>query len=727
MSYRTVIQLMDTLTDRLKTSAPKDEIFEDAFGDLEELLHETQDASYHQSQSALVQARFQRLHGQLSVLSDALQPEAYQHQTWRTLTELLAVSKHVASLTPARASNEGEGLDLDDVVILLNQDPELLYEQAQQEQLADPNSIIGAYLQAAALLCMGKSTRALVEASALALRYPARHVHTIAAAAHARQNRLDAAIHDALQGLHCRLEARRPHASHRIAGLRTLSEQEAEAVRQVNVALVQHVLHWCDGPAWTEANRLVFVGLLAPSLTQARHMLEQGLDDATPPWQEAAHCGLARCARWRCAFDDAEDLLDEVDTPFSRMERTFIERDRSLLLAGQVELTGFGVHVQLSRTKHSILCSFNGQGTLIDEHKERDAHQLADLLKDYAVSWIGTGFHPTVLQQGVVEEPPEDEPILTEPEAVFDVEYFFELYNDEDLLGIHRYTDGIIAQHPHAPTPWGVKSLVHLIDGNWQQAAAASRQGVLRSGCRALASPQILHPLSEGDYGQALMLAMQNLSLRLRSATPQTPIQLPAFPHITASEGELLDQIELNTWRVLEEVINAQQPEETGQELELRLLSALMVPNPATTVVELEELMPELAANLGLQAAACVGIARWRRHEGSIDMANHWLRRAERLLPSLSHVQQERQRLRRDRALMTETEITLRGFGVTIDLQRSERLLHRHFTLDRTGQTHALTGWIEDSQPDAEAIAIRDVAVSWLECGFTLLSDAPTE
>jgi len=726
MSYQTIIQLTDTLTDTLEESTDLAEAFDEAYGELEELLDEVRDASYHLTTAPEVQDRFVVLETQLAQLSRALQPSDYHEQTWQMLGELRRIAARVTAVADVGAADSGPVLDLSEAGDLLRSDPAALLAQAERELRADPESVVGQYLKGAAALFLERPATAIAAAEALAVGYPARHVNTIAAAGAAMQGRLDEARTWALRGMHRRLEARRPQHWHRIPGLRTLSDTEAEAIRQANVHIVQHMLHWTEEQGWPEAQRFIFTGLLAPSLTQARHMLEKNEDD-DDAWATAARCGLARCARWRCAFQDAAELLEGITLPFAVVERDLLARDRSLIQAGELELSGFGVRLHLGRTVDATGFALGDEDLTFTEYSDRDEAQVADLLKDHVASWISTGFRHAVLRQGPLPGDEDGVDSIPEPEPAFDVDQFFGYYNDEDLSGISRYADAVISTHPQAPVPWAAKSLVHLIQGRWDLSAAASKQGVLRSGCRALASPQVLLPLSEDNYGQALSIAMDNLSLRLRSATPETPLSLPGYPHITRAEGELLDQIEHNTWRMAEELIGELEPEAEEQALELRLIAALIVPNPATTMSELEGLMPELEASLGLQAAGCVALARWRRHEGDLVAAGRWLDRADRLIPGLSYTRDERRRLERDHRLVALEEVTLRGFGMTIEVQRDGRLLHRHFTPDRGGETHALTGWVEEDRPNAPALALRDVAVSWLESGFQLLADAPGE
>ena len=726
MSYHTVIQLTDTLRTILQASPSPEEAFEESYRNLRDLLDETRDASYHRTTATDVRNRFQSLHSELSNIAQHLRANDYQKNTWRTLQEVLHLSRRIAAAQTSPRSAAGPTLNPESAVDLLKSDPAHLQEQALQELRADPESILGAYLLGATQLSLSQHADAIATAVRLSVHYPARHVSTITALAAAMQGREMVAQRIALQGLHRRLEARRPQPGQRIPGLRTLSDEEAEVIRQINVQLVQQALHWCNESGWVEAKSMAFVGLLAPSLTQARHMLEQGSQVEDARWQIAVRCGLARCARWRCAFSEATDHLEDIETPFANAERALITRDRTLIETGELELTGFGVRLHLGRTTDSIGFALGNADLALTEHENRSETQLADLLKDEVCSWILTGFQHTILRRGplsidIDEAPPPG------PESLFDVDRFFELYNAEDMDGIQADTDEVILRHPNAPTPWGVKALVYLLQGNLEQAVKASRQGTVRSACRALAAPQVLLPLVEGNYGAALSKAMENLSLRLRSATPELPVYLPGFPGITPAEGELLDQIEHNTWKMVEELLTDQEPEGEEQALELRLLAALIVPNPAQTLTELEELMPSLEAHLGMQAAACVALGRWRRHEGKLDEAARWLHRAERVLPGLSHTRLERKRLTRDRALMSSSEISLRGFGMTIEIRSVGRLLHRHFTPDPGIQTHALTGWVEDSREDAVALAMRDLTVSWLESGFSLLSDAPDE
>ena len=94
-------------------------------------------------------------------------------------------------------------------------------------------------------------------------------------------------------------------------------------------------------------------------------------------------------------------------------------------------------------------------------------------------------------------------------------------------------------------------------------------------------------------------------------------------------------------------------------------------------------------------------------------------------LPGMSFVQAERQRLERDEHLSTLTEVTLRGFRVTLDISRSDRLLQRSFTPDDGSMHQTLTSWIEDPRPQAPGLVMRDMVVSWLESGFSLLADGP--
>lgn len=726
MSYHTVIHLTDTLRTILQASYSPEAAFEESYRNLKDLLNETRDASYHRTTAADVRNRFQSLHSDLSDIAKHLRASDYQKNTWRTLQEVLHLSRRIAAAQTSPQPAGGPPLNMESAAELLKTDPSQLQEQIFQELRADPESILGAYLLGATQLFLGQVSSAVATTSRLAVRYPSRHVSTIDALAAAMQGREAVARRSALRGLHRRLEARRPQPWQRIPGLRTLSAEEAEVIRQVNVQLVQRALRWCNESGWSEAKSMAFVGLMAPSLTQARHMLEQGSQVEDADWRLAVRCGLARCARWRCAFAEATDHLEEIDTPFARTERALIIRDRTIIESGELEMTGFGVRLHLGRTIDSIGFALGNADLALTEPENRSEAQIADLLKDEVCSWISTGFRHTVLRRGPL--PAElEEPSTPMPESLFDVDHFFELYNAEDMDGVLLYADEIIHHHPNAPTPWGVKSLIHLLQGNLELADRASRKGTLRSACRALAAPQVLLPLAEGNYGAAMSKAMDNLSLRLRSATPELPVYLPGFPGITPAEGELLDQIEHNTWKMMEELISDQEPEGEDQALELRLLAALIVPNPAETLEQLEELMPQLDAHLGMQAAACVALARWRRHEGKLDDAARWLHRAERVLPGLSYTRAARQRLARDRELMDSSEISLRGFGMTIEIRSVGRLLHRHFTPDPGTQTHALTGWVEDSREDAVPLAMRDLTVSWLESGYSLLSDAPDE
>jgi len=347
-------------------------------------------------------------------------------------------------------------------------------------------------------------------------------------------------------------------------------------------------------------------------------------------------------------------------------------------------------------------------------------------------SWISSGFSHRVLRRGPLpedieyeEEDESDALNEEEADALLDVDTFFALYDAEQLDGVLRYADSVLEETPHAPTAWGVKSLVYLIRGRWDEAAKLSAQAVHLSACRALAAPQVLLPLAEDDLGGALAAVMDNLSLRLRSATPPLPLALPGYPSITPREGELLDQIEHNTWRMAEEVLGDMEAEDEHQQLQRDLVAALLAPNPAMTLKRIEEMMPRLAITTGLRASACVALARWRRHEGELEAATRWLEEGLSAMPGLSYARQERQRLRRDQSIAAQDAITLRGYGVTIEVSREDRLLHHTFTPDDGSSVQSMTRWIDDPRPNAGGRAIRDAALAWLEAGFSLLESEP--
>ncbi|MEL6348196.1 MAG: hypothetical protein AAFV53_34120 [Myxococcota bacterium] len=734
MSYRTVIHITERLNTKLLDATTPEDAFESAYGDLEELLEVARDASYHRSTDPNVHARFQRLFGQLSSIAADLKQDAYHRQAWGTLQEALQLTERIAGPSMHRPSSPEDGpvLDTEEANDLLRDSPEALLEMAERELRADPDSVVGAYMRGAALLFLGRHADAIASAEALAIRYPARHVATISSVAAALQGREDEALRRALAGMHLRLEARRPEPWQRVPGLRTLSSDEAEAIRQANVSLVQQALHWLSDLGWINHKRLLFAGLLAPSLSQSRQLLSTHLDDAKEPiWQDAARAGLARVARWRCEFLEAMEYLEGLQTDFARQERAFIGRDRRLLVAGEIELIGFGCRARLGRTETATGFGWDDEPLMFTEHDDRSEAQVADLLKDLASSWIATGFAHEILHEGPLSE--EDELELDdefdnleeledeEEYSLLDVDRFFALYDAEELDGVYRYTDEILAKHPFAPTAWGVRALVHLIRGYWDEAAKASERGVALSGCRALAAPRALLPLAEERFSTALVVAMDNLHLRLRSATPELPLRVHGFPTISSREGELLDQIENNAWRMAEELLRDAESDDPSQQLQLQLIGILLSPNPAIALRRLEELLPELQPYVGLKAVACTALARWRRHEGDLDVSERWLRKAEAALPSFRYTLFERERLERDRQLMTHDTIRLQGFDLSIELSRSGKLLYRTFMPDNSSETHSLTGWVDDPRPNAARIALRDAAVNWIESGFIMV------
>ena len=731
MSYRSIVAITERINDIFSEPFSPEEAFNEAYGDLQELVSQTRNTSFHRSNNGAVQSLFARLHGQLSAIADNLYEASYHEQIWLTLQEALSVSERIAAIRPLSNSTieTGSLLDPTEAVVLLRDDPDELFRQADAELRADPGSIVGAYLTAASQLCLGRFSDAIATADALALLYPARHVVTITTLATMLQGRQEEALIRAQDGLYCRLEARRPEPWFRISGLCTLTREEAEAIRQTNVTMVQMALEWLADVGLDDGQRMIFIGLLAPSLSQARLLLEEHQEQANSPiWADAVRLGLARCARWRCDFMEASRILEGMTGYRARHERTLLSRDRRLLEAGEIELAGFGVTLSIYRTTTCTGFSWAAEAAQLTNHDDRSAEQIADLLKDLTSSWISTGFSYRIIQEGPLpgdnEAEAEDSKKPT-VESLVDIDRFFSLYDAERLDDVLVFTEEVLAEKPHAVTAWGMRILIHLIRGQWAEAALESEQAVALSGCRALGAAQVLRPASEGALGTALIIGMENLALRLRSATPEMPLELPGFPTIQEQEGDLLDQIELNTWRILDGMLST--GEETPEQIALEgeLLSALMAPNPANTIQLLEAMMPRLETHLALKAAAATALCRWRRYEGDFDEAEKRLAEARAALPGMSFVQAEHRRMLRDRRLCASTELTLRGFGVTLNISRTDRLLERSFTPDNGSMHQTLTSWVEDPRPQAPALTMRDVVVSWLESGFSLLEDGP--
>ncbi|MFT5686338.1 MAG: hypothetical protein ACI8RZ_007294 [Myxococcota bacterium] len=731
MSYRSIVEITERLHGILSEPLSPEEAFDEMYGPLQDLVALTREATLHQSRDAGVQARFARLHGQLSAIGDNLSEGEYHEQIWLTLQEALSVSERIAAVRPmSDATLEGSVLlDPSKAMDLLKSDPEALLQQADAECRADPGSIVGAYLTAASQLCLGRLADALATADALVLHYPARHVVTLSAIAAMLQGRQEDALARAQDGLYLRLEARRPEPWFRIPGLRTLSREKAEAIRQVNITIVQMALEWLDDVGLDEGHRMLFIGLLAPSLSQSRLLLDEHRGVATTPlWSDAIRLGLARCARWRCDFMEAGRILEGMTGHRPRRERSLLSRDRRLLEAGEIELSGFGITLSIYRTATGTGFSWEEETAQLTDHEDRSQEQIADLLKDLASSWIGTGFSHRIIQVGALPEDGEEEDDVELPdiEPLVDIDRFFALYDAEKLDDVLVFASEVLNEKPHAVTAWGMRILVYLIRGQWAEAAYASERAVALSGCRALGAARVLRPASEGSLGEALNIGMKNLTLRLRSATPELPIELPGFPAILEQEGDLLDQIELNTWRMLDGMLSAEDddiPEQTS--LQIELLSALMAPNPANTIQQLEAMMPRLETHLALKSAAATALCRWRRYEGNFDAAQERLSEARRAMPGLSFIEAERLRLERDLRLCEQEELTIRGFSITLEVSRTDRLLQRSFTPDSGSNHQTLTSWVEDPRPQAPALVMRDMVVSWLESGFSLLGEGP--
>ena len=731
MSYRSIVEITERLNSIFAEPLSPEEAFNEVYEPLQDLVSLTRDATLHQSCDPGVQARFARLHGQLSAIGENLFEGEYHEQIWLTLQAALSVSERIAAIRPESGSTIEDGplLDPGEAVALLRSDPETLLQAAEAECRADPGSIVGAYLAAACQLCLGRFSDVIATTDALLLRYPVRHVVTLSAIAAMLQGRQSDALSRAQDGLYLRLEARRPEPWFRIPGLRTLTREEAEAIRQTNVTVVQMALEWLDDVGLDETHRMLFIGLLAPSLSQSRLLLVEHQEGAAPHWRGAVRLALARCARWRCDFMEAGRILEGMVGHHPRRERSLLSRDRRLLEAGEVELSGFGFNMSIYRTATSTGFSWEEEAAQMTSHDDRSPEQVADFLKDLASSWIASGFSHRILQDGPLPEDGEEDGDVETPDAepLVDIDRFFTLYDAEKLDDVLMYANEILAETPHAVTAWGMQILVYLIRGQWAHAAVASERAVALSGCRALGAARVLRPAAEGALGEALSIGMENLTLRLRSATPELPMVIPGFPVILSSEGELLDQIELNTWRMLDGMLTTEDELPESTSLQFELLSALMAPNPANTIQKLEAMMPRLETSLVLKAAAATALGRWRRYEGNFEEARRCLSEARQTMPGLTFIEAERQRLERDIHLCEQTELIIRGYSVTLEISRTDRLLQRSFTPD-DGSTHqTLTSWIEDPRPQAPALVMRDTVVSWLESGFSLLGEGPED
>jgi len=716
VSYRNIVVVTDRLSQRLRSDLSSEIQREEVYADLIDFVELMQDTACHTSIDPEVQHRLHRLHTSLSQALPIIASDSVHQHMQDTIAAALELIQDVqAPDHPTQGIDPNLLLDeLESIELLRDDKIDLLLHKAQRELDADPTNILAAFLHATALLCLNESEQAMDAAKTLAQRYPARHVFTICALAAARSGDPDQALIQALNGMQCRLEAQRPEHWYRISGLREPTELEAETIRRANIIVIQKGLEWVQETGWSPNAKNLLTGLLAPSLGQAYQILKTHIDDIQDPgWLTIARSGLARCARWRCEYHSATLLLEGIQTRFAQQERELIIRDEALLNSCEVELVGHGHRLVIGRTPTSTTFSWKN-GHHKTPHPDRSDAQIADLMKDLVTSWIETGFTENICTTQTVAD---DETPATDPVAV-DVEYFFSLYESERLDDILIYALGKLETNPTAVTAWGLVMLVYSLRGHWGKASRASEKALALSGCRSLAIHRAFMPLLRGDLGATLSVAMDNLTFRLRSATPREVTDLASYPAIRIKEGELLDQIEQNAWLIIEKIIERYEPDSNIDRQQIDVIAALLTPNPVVTIEQLQRLMPDLVAAPHLQAAAATALARWKRHEGRLQTADKWLSVAEQAVPHLSFTQEERKRLTRDMELMDKQTVCLYGYGLTIEVSRKDRFLSQTQTSTDGSICQSSVSQIDDSSDDAVALALRNAALVWLESGF---------
>ena len=100
MSYQSIGAITERINDTLSEPLSPEEAFDEAYGDLHELVSQIRDTELHQSTDGAVQSRFARLHGQLSAIAENLFEASYHEQIWLTLQEALSVSERIAAIQP---------------------------------------------------------------------------------------------------------------------------------------------------------------------------------------------------------------------------------------------------------------------------------------------------------------------------------------------------------------------------------------------------------------------------------------------------------------------------------------------------------------------------------------------------------------------------------------------------------------------------------------------------
>ncbi|MCB9760744.1 MAG: hypothetical protein H6739_12960 [Alphaproteobacteria bacterium] len=266
-----------------------------------------------------------------------------------------------------------------------------------------------AFARAAALVLTDHLDEAVAAAERLQAGLPTRHPATIAAQALAWSGDLEGAVTWAIGGLQRRLSTELVYLFTDTPGLARLDSDADELIRQACGLLVQQGMPQMRARGRGEAEIFLITGLTAPTLQQARQLLErsQALGALGSPLAEAGRLvGLARCARWAEQWPEARALLEQAratgsDAPFIDHEALFLERDAALLASSRVRVEGYKAAFERFRTPTAIGAVYTSPGTSMtqeDDLSDRSPEQIAALYKDQLVALIDSGFSFTILE-----------------------------------------------------------------------------------------------------------------------------------------------------------------------------------------------------------------------------------------------------------------------------------------------------------------------------------------
>lgn len=775
MAYKDIIEHLDALT-TLHAEAGEGADWSDlayrAQGDVVGLLRWGAAGGFSKTRAPEVIARFGGAARALDALLKGLDREEVSADIMAAVGEARELAATVAAQAPDEAL--GGAVELEPMyeaqaVTRLIEDDQLEDALAlvERELIAAPEGVAPRFQRAVILLLMGQMEGAL-DATQEAMRlWPSRHMAAPGVYALLAEERPEDALLLALDGMHRRLDVQPPQSWMPLRSVPALPDEEAHAIAVAHGELIQTCLGKTEDMGMSQAQIMLIAGLLLPNMKQAyqaalRPIAESEADSLKPAERAALFAALARIERWLADFDDAlpwaaraAEADGELVGEWLAREAELLQRDRELLEAGQVRLTGFGHTFALARTPSALGTVWGPEedGVMqFDYRPDRTSAQIADMLKDQVNAWIDTGFSYTIEQVGPLDE---DE-VEAGPAAGVRPELHpgevFGLLDAQDSDGLIALAEAHLAALPasqKSPAALATRALGLLFNDQLQAAHDAALEAIAASPCRACAAVHVaacgLLDADEDVPTRTLDAAIEALPMRLRSQTPEPPeeVELDGFGYVSALENDLLDGVETVAFNLLIERFT----DDEGSPLNAfaSAILAMMTPGPNQAVERMahnadifqDELGSRMQAHgRGMQrigqdpvfdgitdealarllAACLTGVARWQRMADAFDEASEWLN--ERLEGiSFDFMDAERARLARDLAYLEQEVVELRGFGVRLTIAREDDMLTQTFA--RKGHDpETLEAMFGVSSPDELAVPMKDVILAWLESGF---------